>query len=62
MPYNIPAGIVRPNMVIGVEPTKSDAIIVLYVKPVAVIFEASPTSSKEPPKGVFNNLQGNQAG
>ena len=54
MPYDIPAGIVRPNMIIGVEPTKSNAIIILYVKPVAVVFEARPTPSNGPSSENFN--------
>ena len=42
MPYNIPSGILMPNMTIGVEPTKSDSTIIAYAKPVAVSFEAVP--------------------
>ena len=62
MPYDIPAGIVRSNMIIGVEPTVSDATIILYVKPVAVIFEAFPNLPSGPQGGEFQGPQGNQAG
>jgi len=43
MPYNIPNGIIRPDMVISIEPTRSDSTVIAYAKPVAVTFEAIPT-------------------
>lgn len=46
MPYDIPNGILRPDMVIGVEPTKSAATIIAYAKPVAVAFEAVPSQTR----------------
>ena len=45
MPLNYPDGIVTPDMVIGVEPTRTDATIVVYVKPVKILFEAVPNPS-----------------
>ncbi len=45
MPLNYPDGIITPDMVLGVKPTRSDATIVVYVKPVKVLFEAVPNPS-----------------
>ena len=42
MPVDFPDGIITPDMVLGVTPTKTDATIVVYVKPVKVLFEAFP--------------------
>ena len=42
MPYDIPDGILSTNMVLGMKPTKSNATITVYVKPVAVSFVAVP--------------------
>lgn len=42
MPLDYPDGIIMPDMVLGVKPTRSDATIVVYVKPVKVLFEAVP--------------------
>ncbi|MEM8779997.1 MAG: hypothetical protein AAGF26_14220 [Cyanobacteria bacterium P01_G01_bin.49] len=42
MPYDIPDGILAPDMVLGIKPTRSDATITVYVKPVAVSFVAVP--------------------
>ncbi len=44
MPLNYPDGILTPDMVLGVKPTRSDATIIVYVKPVKVLFEAVPNS------------------
>ena len=45
MPLDYPDGIIMPDMVLGVKPTRSDATIVVYVKPVKVLFEAVPNPS-----------------
>ncbi len=42
MPLNYPDGIITPDMVLGVKPTRSNANIVVYVKPVKILFEAVP--------------------
>ena len=42
MPLDYPDGIIHPDMVLGVKPTRSDATIVVYVKPVKVLFRAVP--------------------
>ena len=42
MPLDYPDGIIYPDMVLGVKPTRSDANIVVYVKPVKILFEAVP--------------------
>ena len=44
MPYDIPDGILAPDMVLGMKPTRSDATITVYVKPVAITFVAVPNS------------------
>lgn len=46
MPYNIPNGILQPDMVIGVKPTKSAATVIAYAKPVAVTFTAVPSQTQ----------------
>ena len=43
MPLNYPDGIITPDMVLGVKPMKAAATIVVYVKPVKILFEATPT-------------------
>ena len=42
MPLDYPDGIIYPDMVLGVKPTRSNANIVVYVKPVKILFEAVP--------------------
>lgn len=44
MPLNYPDGIITPDMVLGVKPLKADATVVIYVKPVKILFEAVPNS------------------
>lgn len=45
MPLNYPDGIIMPNYVLGVRPSRSNATIIVYVKPVKVLFEAVPISN-----------------
>ncbi len=42
MPLDYPDGIIYPDLVLGVKPTRSDATIVVYVKPVKILFRAVP--------------------
>lgn len=42
MPVDFPDGIIFPDMVLGVKPVRGDATIVVYVKPVKILFEATP--------------------
>ena len=44
MPVDFPDGIIYPNMTIGVKPVRADANIVVYVKPVKILFEATPNA------------------
>ena len=44
MPLDYPDGIVYPDMILGVKPLRSDAIIIVYVKPVKILFEAVSNS------------------
>ncbi len=43
MPIDFPDGVIYPDMVVGVSP-KVDSTIVVYCKPVKVIFQAEPSS------------------
>lgn len=62
MPYDIPAGVLRPNMIIGVVPSQSNLRVVLYVKPVSVLFEATPNPPQEPSSEDFSEPQPEQNG
>lgn len=42
MPIKYPTNVIFPDMVIGVKPTKADTTIVLYAKPVNILFDAVP--------------------
>ena len=46
MPVDFPDGIITPDMVLGVMPTSTDATIVVYVKPVKILFEAVPNPER----------------
>lgn len=45
MPLDYPDGIIMPNHILGVKPSRSNATILVYVKPVKVLFEAVPSAS-----------------
>lgn len=45
MPLDYPDGIIMPNHILGVKPSRSNATIIVYVKPVKVLFEAVPSPS-----------------
>lgn len=45
MPVNYPDGIILPNHILGVKPIRTDATIIVYLKPVKVLFEAVPTTN-----------------
>lgn len=42
MPIEYPDGIIFPDMTLGVKPTKADTTVVVYAKPVEILFEAVP--------------------
>lgn len=42
MPIEYPDGVIFPDMTIGVKPTKADTTVVVYAKPVEILFEAVP--------------------
>ncbi len=44
MPVDFPDGIIFPDMVLGVKPTRGDSVVTVYVKPVKVLFEATPNA------------------
>lgn len=43
MPIDFPDGIIFPDIVLGVKPTRADATIQVFVKPVNVLFVATPS-------------------
>ena len=45
MPTDFPDGIIYPDMTLEVYPTRSDASIIVYCKPVKVAFRATPAGS-----------------
>lgn len=42
IPKEYPDGVIFPDMTIGVKPTKQDTTVVVYAKPVEILFEAVP--------------------
>ena len=44
MPVQFPDGVITPDMVLGVAPLRADSTVVVYVKPVHILFEAFPSN------------------
>ena len=48
MPIDFPDGIIYPDMTLGVEPVKADSTVVIYCKPVKVIFRVNVERNEQP--------------